>query len=195
MTSKMDRIALTALLTALGAIVAANPASAQEGAPAAGGDAVQAPAPSSDVEPFTPRRGPAGLARRANLKALIANASGRAAGVPSAAAGAAPSRVRIRMDAGQRNAIGVVVPGTTAPAIGIIGNAAPSGNKPANIGTPVANIAGTTQRLPAPAASSVLHATGINGTTMGRMITSPGSIGGPAKDHSGINGTSMRSRH
>ena len=40
-----------------------------------------------------------------------------------------------------------------------------------------------------------LHAVGINGTTMGRVISSPNYIGGPAKDHSGINGTAVRPRH
>jgi len=39
------------------------------------------------------------------------------------------------------------------------------------------------------------HTAGINGTTMGRVISSPNYIGGPAKDHSGINGTAMRPRH
>jgi hypothetical protein len=184
MTSKVDRIALIAMLTALCAVMAAHPAPAQESAPAAGGDAAQAPAPAGDVEPFTPQRGPAGLQRRANLKAVIANAPANTAGVPPAAARAASSPARSRMDAVQRNAIGVALPGTPAPA----------GNKPANTGTPVANAAGITQRLPAPAAGSALHATGINGTTMGRMMAGPGSIGGPAKNHSGINGTSMPPR-
>jgi hypothetical protein len=30
---------------------------------------------------------------------------------------------------------------------------------------------------------------------MGRVISSPNYIGGPAKDHSGINGTAVRLRH
>jgi hypothetical protein len=41
-------------------------------------------------------------------------------------------------------------------------------------------------------AGIALRGTGINGTTMGRMATGPGLIGGPARDYSGINGTLIR---
>jgi hypothetical protein len=43
--------------------------------------------------------------------------------------------------------------------------------------------------------SPAAHTAGINGTTMGRVISSPNYIGGPAKDRSGINGTAVRPRH
>src|SRR5215472_7055511 len=36
------------------------------------------------------------------------------------------------------------------------------------------------------------YGTGLNGSTMGRITTGPGYIGGPAKDRSGINGTAIR---
>jgi len=36
---------------------------------------------------------------------------------------------------------------------------------------------------------------GINGTMMGHIASGPSSVGGPAKDRSSINGTTMRPKH
>jgi hypothetical protein len=172
------------MLTAICATLAANPAPAQEGGAAADGAA------NRDVEPFTPQR--SGLQRRANLKALIAIARSNAAGFPRANVRIVPSPVRPGMEATpQRNAIGVAMPG--APGGGAAGIMAPAGNKPAGIGTPGAGVP-LIHQTPAPAIPALSHplrGAAINGTMMGRAASGSGSVGGPAKDHSGINGTMM----
>jgi hypothetical protein len=198
---------LRAMVAALCAALAC-PAFAQEGAPAAGADAPQAAttpsdaakggqegaAPTShDIDLVAPRRGADGLWRRANVKTLIANASGRAAGLPAVniRTGSSPSLPRI--DAAiPRNAIGVALPGAPSPGRAVAGVTARStgaGTSAGRVGSPIL-------RMRAPAnAGAAMRGAAINGTTMGRMTAAPGSIGGPAKDHSGINGTLMRPRH
>lgn len=54
---------------------------------------------------------------------------------------------------------------------------------------PVRNTLGTST-----SAARAIGATGINGTTIGHTASGSGSIGGPAKNLSGIDGTAMRPR-
>jgi hypothetical protein len=198
------------LSAALWGALASYPALAQDGAPAAGGDAPQtgdgaatkgaAPdgtaATSRDIEPFTPQRGSAGLWRRANLKALIANPPNKAAGLPPANVRISPSPMRPGMEmAPQRNAIGAATPSLQLPGHGIAGVATPAGNRPSGIGTPLASITGVTRQTPVPNAGQTLRGAAINGTTMGHVASGPGSVGGPVKDRSGINGTLMPPKH
>jgi hypothetical protein len=39
------------------------------------------------------------------------------------------------------------------------------------------------------------HAAVISGTTVSHIASGPGYLGGPAKDHTGINGTAIRPKH
>jgi hypothetical protein len=204
------RLLGTAMAT-LCAVLAACPAAlAQEGAPAGGGDAPQTgdgpPAKGTgpdgsgtanrDVEPFTPQRGSAGLQRRANLKALIAtsrtNAGGASASMPGSnvRTSSTPALPGVGATMTQRNAIGVALPGA-APGRGIAGIPTPAGSKPAGIGTPSSNVIGAIHHASLPNAGLPSRGAVVNGTTMGRGSSGPGYIGGPAKDHSGINGTLM----
>jgi hypothetical protein len=194
MTSKMDRGTLTVMLAAICAVLGAYSVPAQEGGAAAGGGDGAAAAPDGataanrDVEPFTPQRGPAALWRRANLKTLIANPPNKATGWPPATVNVVPSPVRPGMGAApQRNAIGAAMPPRQGTASGVT---APAGNKPAGVGIPTASVP-VLHQMPDPAASHLLRGAAINGTTMGRAASGSGSIGGAAKDHSGINGTTM----
>jgi hypothetical protein len=195
---------LSTAMAALCATLAAYPALAQEGAPAAGGDASQAgdgaatkgPAPAGgaairDVEPFTPQRGAAGLQRRANMKALIANARTSAGGAPASwpATNVRTVPPQVLPGAGgamPRNAIGATLPGH-----GVAGVQAPAGGRPAGIGTPLPGVAGTAHRVSLPNAGPAPRGAVINGATMGRTPSGPGYVGGPARDRSGINGTLM----
>jgi hypothetical protein len=189
---------LYAMIAALCAALAATSSPAQEGAPAAGADAPQAgegpvdaavkgqppdatAATNSDIELFAPRRGAAGLWRRANVKTLIANAASKATGLPAANMRivSLPLRPGIAVSAA-RNATGAV-PGPR-----------PSGHDFAHLTTP-AGPGGAAHPTPAPTnAGMALRGMGINGTTMSRMATGAGVIGGPARDHSAINGTLIR---
>jgi hypothetical protein len=179
------------LLAAICVLPAAYHALAQEGAPAAGDGTAPAPdkaaAANRDVEPFTPQRGPAGLQRRANLKALVENARSNAAGLPPAnLRTVAPAQLRPAMQAAPpRNAIGAAVPGVQSPGRGIT---TPAANGSAGIGAPAGSVARMTYQAPLPKAVQMPRGTGINGTAMVRAASSAGSIGGPAKDRSGING-------
>jgi hypothetical protein len=203
-TSVARKLRVDLLRTMIAAlwVLAAYPALAQEGGPAAGGGGSAAPAapdgaaaPSRDVEPFTPQRGSAGLWRRANLKALIANRPNNTANLPPATVRIAPLPVRPGGDtAPQRNAIGVALPGAQSPGHSIAGVATSAGNRPAGIGTPAAPV-GMARSTPSLNPSQAPRGAGINGTTMGRMASGPGSIGGPAKDRTSINGTLMSRKH
>jgi hypothetical protein len=211
-----------ATVVALSAAVASCPALAQEDAPATDGDVVRgnggagdgasgkvAPVPSSPdsgrregavaakggVEPMTP--GAAGLQRRANLKMLIANMPKTATGLPASNTRIGPAPVRASADpAGSRNAIGVVTLGIQTPGRSTAGFTTPAGTYVTGAGLGAANGGGANLRqMPVPPNARPPYVTGINGTTMGHMASGPGSIGGPAKDHSGINGTFIRPKH
>jgi hypothetical protein len=206
-------VKLLGIIMALCAALVALPAPAQEGAPAAGADVPQAgggsgdgaamkgPAPDGtvlanrDIEPFTPQRGSAGLSRRANLKTLIANAP-KAAGSPPANARIAPP-MRPGIDAAApRNAIGVAMPGERPSGHDTAGVTTQAGRRLTGIGTPAGNVGRAMHHVPVPInVSPALYGAAINGTTMGHIASRPGSIGGPAKDRSGINGTLMRPKH
>lgn len=195
-----------AAMAALSTVLAAGPAPADDAAAASGGDVPQAhggapnggaagdgaaakgpPAPDStaltsrDVELAPPpRHGPPGLWRRANMGALIANT--KAVGLPP------PAHIAPLLRLGStpptpRNAINTPPPGHNHPG--------PGGIRTTNT---VAGSVRTTNYVSAPpTAGPPPFGAAINGTGMGRMVS--GSIGGPAKDHSGINGTSMRPKH
>ncbi|MBO0751440.1 MAG: hypothetical protein J2P53_04990 [Bradyrhizobiaceae bacterium] len=188
-----------ATVLALYAVLAANPAPAQEGPPSpdggdftrAGGTAgdgtkapvAEAPPPVHDVESVPPRHGAATLWRRANVKALVANAANKANLPALNTPHVAPLPVRAGGAITPRNAIGAVIP--------------PSGQRGTNVGSAAANGGTTMHQMPAPAnAGQALHGAAINGSTMGgRTASRAGSIGGPAKDRSGVDGTSFRQRH
>jgi hypothetical protein len=187
-------VKILAAAAVLCAAFAARPAPAQEGgdagAPAGGGEAPpagvspgdgaaakgqapEAPPPAGDIELLAPRRAPAGLWRRANLKMLIANAHGRTAAVPAGRSGAGTFPVRLPVRTGNasvpRNAIGLAV--APPPDHGTFGRATSQGT--------------------VLAIGPARHATAINGTAMNRPS---GAIGGPAAGRAGINGTLVRPR-
>jgi hypothetical protein len=192
---------------------AANPALAQERAPSvAGADAPPAgnspddvaamkgsdgmAATKRDIDLVVPHHGAAGLWRRANVKTLIAHASSnKAAGLPAANTRIGPPQLRPRFDVSvSRNAIGVASPGARPTGHDLTGVTPGSrlpgtGTVAASVGTQTTQIRASTNAGPA------LHGAAINGTTMSRMSAGSGSIGGPARDHAGINGTLMRPKH
>jgi hypothetical protein len=129
-----------------------------------------APASSRDPELVAPVHGYG--RRRADLKALITGAQGKAAGAPATGIRTGPLRVPTRTEtAVPHNAIGMVMPGRD-----------------------IAGVA--THRMPVPAKPGLaLRGAAINGTTMGHVAAGPASIGGPANGRSGIDGTSMRPKH
>jgi hypothetical protein len=205
---------LCTMIAALCVALAANPALAQEGAPAVagadarpagdspddGGVAMKGPdgaaATKRDIDLVVPYRGAAGLWRRANVKALIAHAStNKAAGLPAANTRIGPPQLPPRFHVSvTRNAIGVALPGVRPTAYDLMG-VTPGARSP-GIGI-VAGGAGTqtTQLRASTNAGSALRGAAINGTAMSRMAAGSGSIGGPARDHAGINGTLMRPKH
>lgn len=206
---------LGTMIMALCAVLVACPALAQDATaggdvPRAGGgggdgaamkasaDGAQGPAVTNHgIDPVTPQRGIAGLQRRANLKALIADAPRQTAGSPAVNARAAPSLMHPGIAvAVPRNAIGVAMPGVRSPGHDVARITNKAGTRPTGLGTPAGNVGTEMHQMPVPTSPGpVLHGAGLNGTTMGRMGSGPGSIGGPAKDHSGINGTLMRPKH
>jgi hypothetical protein len=198
-------------IATLCAVLAASHAFAQEGAAAAAADAPPAGGSQGDgitlkggpegaatnrgIELVAPRRGAAGLWRRANVKTLIANAANAAPG--SSAANTRISPPPLRPGTGvsvQRNAIGVALPAARPPSYDAAG--VTTGTRLPGTGTAAGNVGTQTTQMRAPAnAGPALHGAAINGTTMSRMAVGPGSIGGPARDHTGINGTLMRPKH
>jgi hypothetical protein len=150
----------------------------------------------------TPDNGYANLLRRANRKALIANVPKK----PSPLAGAAP-KSQITNSSNDvvvpRNAVGLVMPppgtGQSVPApkraggigIGAIGNGL--------VGGAVVGGSAEVRHLPPTPSNAAIpptvHTAGVNGTTMGHIASGPSMIGGPAKDRSGINGTTVRPRY
>jgi hypothetical protein len=201
------------MIAALCIALAANPALAQEGAPAVAGDAPSAggspgdgttlkggpegaAAANRDIDLVVPHRGAAGLWRRANVKTLIAHASSNnAAGLPAANTRIGPPQLRPRFDVSvSRNAIGVAVPGARPTGSNLTG--VTPGTRLPSTRTVAGSVGTQTTQIRAPTnASPALRGAAINGTTMSRMAVGPGSIGGPARDHTGINGTLMRARH
>jgi hypothetical protein len=145
-----------------------------------------ATATNRDVELVAPRRGAAGLWRRANVKTLIANTTGKAGLPVNIRIGPPLSHPRIEA-AAPRNAIAITLPGRALAG-------ATTGSRSTGIGAPAGSAGSPTLQMHAlPNAGVALRGAAINGTTMGRIAA--GSIGGPAKDRSGINGTLMRPRH
>jgi len=143
------------------------------------------------LDPVRLEGGSIGLQRRANLKMLIVNA-------PKIATGSSASNTQLPRPgadgAAARNAIGVVAPGGHTSGYGLPSFTVPTGSGVTAIGTPGRNAGGADlHRGAAPLnAAATPHAAGLNGTLIGRIGSGPGSIGGPAKDRSGINGTFLR---
>jgi hypothetical protein len=150
---------------------------------------------SHGINLVTPDNGYAGLLRRANRKALIAakrpvNPLGGTANLPLAHPG--------RDGPIARNAVGLVVLGGGVGGTGLHvpvppPHAGPNGTGP--IGTAVVGGGHLLPTPPSAAISATLHTAGINGTTMGHIASGPGIIGGPTKDRSSINGTTVRTKH
>jgi hypothetical protein len=190
------------MIVALSATLATCPALAQEGAPAAGaetpqpgggpsdGAATKGPdgtaLTNGDLELVAPARGSKSLWRRANVKTLIANAPGNAAGL--AAANARTGLPPVHPGTGvstPRNAIGMSLTGVRSPGHDGVGVPTQAGIRLIGIGTALGSAGGVTRQASAPTNTGAA----INGTTMGRVVS--GSIGGPARDRTGINGTLM----
>jgi hypothetical protein len=198
-----SRVRILGIVAAWCAALAAGPGFAQESAPATdgnvsrtGGGIVEGhEATTNGVDPVRPESGSAGLQRRANLKALIANA-------PKAATGSSASGTRIGQPpvspgvhgAVTRNAIGAAMPGGQTPNPTPPGFTVQTRSGMTAAGTPGRNVGDVNlHRGPVPPnAGPMPQAAGLNGTMMGRIGSGPGSIGGPAKNHSGINGTFLR---
>lgn len=145
------------------------------------------------IDLVLPEGGAASLKRRANLKALIANAPKGAAGLPASNVRTGSPLAPPGGGAATHNAIGAVMPGGPAPAHGLPTFSTQAGRAMTAIGTPAKNTGGTNlYRGPVPLNVPTPHASGLNGTMMGRVATGAGTIGGPAKDRSGINGTFIR---
>jgi hypothetical protein len=201
---------LCAMIAALCVTLAATSSPAQEDAPAAGADVPPAGSPvdaaakgqqpdaaaatNSDIELFAPRHGASGLWRRANVKTLIANAASKAPGLPAANPRVVPLPLRPGIEVSAvRNAAGLAVPGPRPLGHDFARLTTPAGPGLTGGGSAAGGAGGAAHSTPAPTnAGMALRGTGINGTTMGRMATGPGFIGGPAKDRSGINGTLIR---
>jgi hypothetical protein len=156
---------------------------------------------SHGINLVTPDNGYAGLLRRANRKALIANAPKKPVG-PLTATAATPPLPHGRE--GVRNAVGLLVPaGSSAVGTGagqhVLSSmphnvAGPSGT--GAIGTGGAAAGADARHLTTTTPPGVaMHTAGINGTTMGHIASGPGMIGGPVKDRSAINGTGVRPKH
>lgn len=202
-----------AAIVAMCAALAAYPASAQEAASAASADAAQAGGgpgdggamkgqgpdraglTDRDIELVAPQHASASLQLRASLKTSTANAPGKVAGRPAANVRIGPP-MRSGIDvSAPRNAIGMALPGGRPPGPAIAGVTTQPGIKMPDGGKAAGTAGGATHPIAVPTnAGPALHGAAINGTTMGRMAVGPGSIGGPARVHSGINGTLMRAK-
>ena len=146
-------------------------------------------------DPVRPEGGSIGLQRRANLKTLIVNAPKIATGSSASNTRIGPQLPRPGADgAAARNAIGVMTPGGHTSGDGLPSFTVPTGGGVTATGTPGRNAGGADlHRGAAPLnADPTPHAAGLNGTSIGHIGSGPGSIGGPAKDRSGINGTFVR---
>jgi len=162
-------------------------------APATGTPGPQGVVLSHGINLVTPDNGYAGLLRRANRKALIANNAAKRPVSPLAGTASLPFTHPGPI---ARNAVGLVLPGTGAGGADQHApppHAGPSGTGP--IGTAVVGAGHPPPTPPNAGVSPTLHTAGINGTTMGHLASGPGVIGGPTKDRSSINGTAVRPKH
>jgi hypothetical protein len=198
-----SRLRILGVVAAWCAALAVVPGFAQENAPTtdgnvsrASGGAVGAPEfTTNGVDPVRPESGSAGLQRRANLKALIASAPKMATGSPASGTRTGPPLVRPGVDgAGARNAIGAVMPGGQTSSYSPPGFTVQTRSGVTATGTPGRNVGDVNLRRGpvSPNAGQTPQAAGLNGTTIGHVGSGLGSIGGPAKNHSGINGTFLR---
>jgi hypothetical protein len=154
----------------------------------------EAPA-NGGIDPVRPEGGSAGLQRRANLKMLIANAPKMATGLPASSPRIGPPSMRSGADgAAARNAVGAAIAGSQLAGHRVSGPTIQTGAGTTGVGAAMGNVGGVNLHRPAVPLNPGLipRAAGLNGTMMGHIGSGPGSIGGPAKDHSGINGTSIR---
>jgi hypothetical protein len=143
------------------------------------------------IDLVTPDNGYTNLRRRAQRKALVAIAAKKHVTPGSIAtvnpyAHPAPGAGAI---AGvPRNALGIPI----ATGVAVEGHHGPGFMHPATTG--VVGI-GTASHPPTfhVNAPPPIHITGINGTTMGHV--GPGTIGGPANIHTGVNGTTLRRKY
>jgi hypothetical protein len=212
------RVLGLAVAVALFGALTGSPGRAQEDAASAGSDRDAARGggvglgDSGDIvsgrgaEPVRLEGGSASLQRRANRKSLIANAPIMPAVPPANVGVGLPFKPPGAVGGPARNAIGAAVPsggqGFDRAAPGSIASAATGVRGPVagvvGVGPAVGAVGNADSRRlaipPSSATSPVMHPSGINGTTMGRIASGPGHIGGPAKDRSGINGTTMPPR-
>jgi hypothetical protein len=182
------------------------------GAAPAGTPAMQAPradaGANTDLGPIR-IEGFTGLQRRANRKALIANAPKISGRPPTAIGITAPLMFPNANGGTAHNAASVVAPSASSSALGSLslGRNAPDLRTSAAmgvnaVGTNVATTvtgAGAAWRRPTLPSSAVAappsHAGAISGTTVSHIASGPGYLGGPAKERSGINGTAIRPKH
>jgi hypothetical protein len=137
----------------------------------------------------TPDNGYAGLQRRANRKLLVLNSAMKPSGTIDRNV-TVPQMLHPKPDgAVTRNAVGMAVPGGTGGAAAVQGPTVPRGPGDPGLHRPTTVMTGR-----AAAAPAATHPTAINGTTITHIGAGPGVIGGPVKDRSGINGTSLRPR-
>jgi hypothetical protein len=159
------------------------------------GAAAAAHSTNGDLGPVIPDGAAAGLRRRANLKMLIVNAPKGAAALPGRSLPGLPPRpVNPSVQLGPaaaRNAIGAATPGAHLTAFGAHLPVSASPGSP-NAGV-MGGVGATNAHRAAPLPSAARpQATGINGTTMGRVAAGSVPVGGPAKNRSAINGTLIR---
>jgi hypothetical protein len=160
------------------------------------GAAAAAHSTNGDLGPVIPDGAAAGLRRRANLKMLIVNAPKGAAALPGRSLPGLPPRPVnpsvLLGPAAARNAIGAATPGAHVTAFGAhLPVSASSGSPNAGV---MGGVGATNahRAAPLPDAAARPQATGINGTTMGRVAAGSAPVGGPAKNRSAINGTLIR---
>jgi hypothetical protein len=148
------------------------------------------------IDPVGPEGGSASLQRRANRKALIANAPKTAAGSPASNARIGPPLAPPGASgAATHNAIGAVMPGGQTSGYSAPSFTVRAGSGVTAVVAPGRDVGGVSlHRAPVPLNAGPTSA-GLNGTMMGHIASGTGSIGGPAKDRSGINGTAIRSKH
>jgi hypothetical protein len=173
-------------------------------------------APDHGIDLIRPDSGYAGLRRRAERQLLIANTAKKPPTGPLANVGGHPQGWQPGVDGSiVRNAVGALVPNGAAAGVGgphhwpgYMANAgggktgegvsgiAGSGVAATAIGTTGVGAMGMELHRPpvfhTTIAGTPIYNAGINGTSLGHVGAGPGSIGGPAKDHSGINGTGYR---
>jgi hypothetical protein len=144
------------------------------------------------IDLIRPDDGYAGLHRRAIRKALIANAA--KTNVGPLATGTPPQLPRPGVGV-MRNAVGMAVPNGGAPGTDHHGPGftAHTGNTFVGVGNAGVDPHHVENHV-VTAAVPPVHPNGINGTWIGHIAQGSGTIGGPAKDHAGINGSNIRPR-